>query len=482
MDLFGSAYQTVVITYIVVSLLLFVLAIYLIRKKISTEKIFLILMLGMGGLLLIAEPIFITPDERTHYANAYDISNYIFGEECSIGASTRRKVDWDLNYDGEVSTKEGYDEFLSSFVGEQEKEAVYFFDGNKTVVSRILYLFCGLGITLARLLGLNFGWLAVIGEACNLIFYSLMMYCSAKLMPVGKRIIYVIGLLPICLQEAASYSYDAVIIPCGICLIALALSIRKKTVTLNWKTYALFGFCALVLFVAKGKAYVPLILGALIIVYQKEWFKRQNKKIWIGAIGLAVMAVALCFTIGHGAQNIYTTLITVPVIQRTGEFTNPPIYYLTHPIETIAIYFNTLMVNGSHYVYQILGGALGQFQIFVWKPIVFGWLVLLVFAAVRHKGEEWLSGKLRSWLGALSIITVLLTMFAMLVYETHSDAVVIEAYQGRYVLPVLLAALLAFGFWKVPIIDGEKYKEEYFLVAADGLLFAAVLSFLLQVP
>src|SRR5699024_943093 len=60
------------------------------------------------------------------------------------------------------------------------------------------------GITAARLMHLNFGWAAMLGTLCQIIFFVLAVTYAFRKLPFGERILFVVALLPMTMQQAAS--------------------------------------------------------------------------------------------------------------------------------------------------------------------------------------------------------------------------------------------------------------------------------------
>ncbi|MCR4674761.1 MAG: DUF2142 domain-containing protein [Lachnospiraceae bacterium] len=478
----ASGYDTIFRLYIVVGLIVLALAAFFVYKKISGDKIFLFLILGVGSVLLFVEPIFATPDEPLHYANAYQISSFFYGEEFGVGYSTRRTIDWLPPYKDSELTKEGYDRYVSSFGGNQDKSTYVFFDNYATGSSKLLYLFSGVGVTLARVFQTSFGTLSIMGALGNLLFYAFMLYYSAKIIPVGKRVIYVLGLMPMCMQQATSYSYDAVLIPCAILIIAMALRVSQdKAFRLRWWDILFAGFSFLVLFVAKGKAYFPIAIAAGIIIFKKSWLDKKYKKYWLAIGSVAVMGIVVFFCVLHGGERILGLLHMEPTINRSGNLSYAPIYYFTHIKETFSIFSNTLTTRGSDYLYEMVGGKLGWLQVWLHPVLMKLIMLLLMLSCIRRPEEKSLPIIKRILVTGCAFFAILLPMFAMLIFETEKTSVVIEGFQGRYMLPSVLPFCISVFFWKKPLLSTEKIKDVYFAVVAGILLYISYIDFLVKI-
>ena len=84
----------------------------------------------------------------------------------------------------------------------------------------------------SELLHLNFGYVYMLGRWCNLLAYAVIMYFAIKKLPIGKRLMAAIGLMPTPIFLASTYSYDAMIIAgitFGFAYLLAELLDRKKT-------------------------------------------------------------------------------------------------------------------------------------------------------------------------------------------------------------------------------------------------------------
>ena len=67
-------------------------------------------------------------------------------------------------------------------------------------------------IALGRLLHLNSVPTFYLGRMMNLLLFAILGMLAVRKMPFGKNILFATALLPLTLQQVASYSYDSVII------------------------------------------------------------------------------------------------------------------------------------------------------------------------------------------------------------------------------------------------------------------------------
>lgn len=303
------------------------------------------------------------------------------------------------------------------------------------------------GITLARLLGMNSYQLYLIGRICNVIMFSALFYLAFRIAPFGKNAIVCISFLPMSLHLAASYSYDAFIIPMGAVLIALFFRAIKRTdgITVKdaawlWAVTALLAPCKIV--------YSFIALLAILIPFKRfkskgYWFAFVCSCLLVAAFAIALTRLGSLMPAAQGgaAQD--------GLLDKRGEETG--VFYsisdvLCNPLHMVLLLLRTFSVNSSDYLLQMIGGALGWMQADLVAPsvyvVVYSVLLLisgqgdaddLVRQPIRHRVLEFL-------IFAAALLSV---MFAMLFNWTFNYENVIAGVQGRYFLPVLPLLLLS---------------------------------------
>ena len=134
-------------------------------------------------------------------------------------------------------------------------------------------------------------------------------------------------------------------------------------------------------------------------------------------------------------------------------------YLLKNPIYIVELLLNTMMYKFDVYLSQMLGGSLGWFTIQIPYVIVLGFLVVMVYAALRKEKEpQLISVGERTWMWMVVAGVCALSMAAMLFYWTPISYRTIEGVQGRYFLPVLPLALVALRTRRTCVSD---HAESY---------------------
>lgn len=140
----------------------------------------------------------------------------------------------------------------------------------------MLYLAPALGVLAARLLGLGFYGMLLAGRLANLALYIGLAGAAVRRMPFAGNMLFCVGLLPMCLQLAASFSPDALVLGLSFALFALALECADQNCPVSGRQAA--GLVILSALLAPCKA-IYLGLAALCFAIPAERFARPGARL-----------------------------------------------------------------------------------------------------------------------------------------------------------------------------------------------------------
>lgn len=441
----------------------------------------------LGSMFMVTLPPLAAPDEPTHFANAYAISNRILGETAQdeYGHVYMRREDEFLQNIEKVSGKEERKTLGRELTEETWKHIaehitpVFAADGQREMVPTVLipvnttpaaHLLPALGITLGRLFGVNCIFLVFIGRFFNLLFFSVMVYGSMRVLPFGKNVLWGVSLLPMSLHLAASYSYDTFLM--GMCFffgsycLYLAFAkpvVQKRDIFVLAVLAACFGPCKMV---------YSVMLGFALLIPVKKFGGWRNWGISAGtvllAFGLAMMLVNFSTISNYavGEENY--------VAWAAEEGYSVP-YILHNPLSYIRVMYNSFAHLGDEWTLQLLGDCLGNLDPVLSVPFVVGagMMGCIVLLSIRNAGEAlYLNGGQKLWICFLAFVCLCGLMTAMLVGWTPISSVVVEGVQGRYVIPFLPFVLFCMKSDKLVRTDGT---DEMLIFAVCALDCYAVL-------
>ena len=418
-------------------------------RKIKIEKVFLILSIFWGIVFSVLFPLYQIPDELTHINMIYEEFNLDvkFQNINDSYGDTGRMI---RNYDEKVDLNEYFD--LSKKV---EMSA----DFEIPNISFIRHFPQGIGFIICSFLNLPVFLTITVAEFLAVLFYAIVCYFALKLIPVKKEMMMLVMLLPMCIQQMGSFSYDVVLL--SVCFLFISYVLYLKFVKENIiisdliKLFILLGIIAMVKipYVILGGMLILLPLSKFdlnlkIVRIDGMWINRHRKVI---LIILALLIVPINLLILKALKSIgYGRILLASV--KAG-------------FSTIDLLKNTVSVYGKSYLIELTGefGWLDTpvsiiFSIFV----LFSMVLVSFFEANENKKQENLFKKWESiylfFLAVIMCSIIILSMFQWTLYVTgipNSENLSIMEYisyikiipviggvQGRYFIPIIPLFLL----------------------------------------
>lgn len=473
---------------IVGGILVLVVGFFEIYREIPIDKVYPFIAITLGIIYIVLVPAFETPDEHDHFNSAYLVSDEYMSTDYNPSIEVDKKygpvlvrdaryVDAkfpDTSFPERIDTSQ-YEAYISSLGNVSSEEDVMVRTTWKSSNEGfIMYYLPAVGVTFARILNLNFGYVYGFGALLNVIFYVLMTSYAIRKMPFGKRILFIIALLPITLQQAASFSYDSGTIACITVVIAQAFFLKygDRSTRHNWKwnieipfikvsvtELLMYVFCGFLLLNVKRGVFLIVFLLPIALCINKKWFTGRGKRITIPVIVIAIAGAAAYVVFLGGYAKVVTFLTAVPQdIRGTfGVSGVAPIEYINNPGRLFSLIINYVKEEKTHIFNQLGGGVLGFYRIFMSTKIAGFNLVLLLLSMIRYNKEDdrfHVGNRIVSFL--IGLAPVVITFTAMLLYWTYPWDTKVEGFQGRYIIPTLSIMMLSVGRWqkiRIPNVD-----------------------------
>lgn len=392
------------------------------RKQIKLEKVFLMLVIPLGILYCLTNPLGRIPDEDYHVRKSMAIAQgHIFSDSRdTFPAKVIALVSCQTS---------SYEDALNRIKLEETDETRLVEYSTMALYAPICHLPQALGIMVTKLFGGNIVVQCYAGRIVNFALSVFLIYYAIKLIPFKKYIILCISLLPMTLCEFASMSSDALTIAISIFFTCYILYLKydesKKQVT--GKDIAILAISSIVVALSKI-VYIPLVL--LIFILPKEKFGSLKKK------NITTIIIAVCSIIINLIWLAYCSRFLIEF--RPGVDSGDQVkFVLTHPIRYILIAFRTWNDNLTLYLPQLFGEGLANLQqssIFIYSSIPLALLIL-----VTNEDEDRV--KIDTFTRC-TFIFVFLAIFALIctslyVQWTRVANSLIEGIQIRYLLPIL---------------------------------------------
>lgn len=415
------------------------------------QKAFLIFGLIFGLFMLIANPPFMAMDENVHFAKAYSISEgHIlpvvkkgpgdYSKEKAVGYVVPKSLMSLLNRTKfwPPRPKKDAGDIISAFDISLQSNVRVFKDYSIWAInmySPLSYLPQAYGITIGRILGFSPLLIFYLGRFFNLLVFLALVFSAIVVTPVHKWVFFLIGLLPVTINLAASLSSDAMTI--GLSLLAIAFFLRlalddTKLVIEKKDKYLLF-LLAAALALAKPP-YFLLIFLFFIIPMRK--FKSRKEYLAFFTLLLACIIIIAGFWSLLVADSYTARLPTVSPGKQVR-------FALDHPASFVKAVAKTIYQSWQVWLGTFIGG-LGWFNVSMPIWFVYLYLFVIIWVAALDKSNQNIDRKQKAWM-LLILIAVFLAVFTQSYFTwTPVGATLITGFQPRYLIPICPLFFLLF--------------------------------------
>ncbi len=416
---------------------------------------YLIAALTIGGTMILLSPANkVGWDEEVHFFHAYCVSH--FGAEVKTNDILEKLFvaddeNWPYSQPANRDEREQMNEALNTMVETQP------YDNNRGRALAGLYtpayIPSAIGIRLGLMLDLPFTAVYQLGRVFNLIFCVAIMAWAIHVIPAGKAILTMIGLLPTPLFLMAVYSYD----PFITALFALGFALflreyRDKEKKLSWQTFAVMSFSFTVGSLPKA-IYVPMILMIWLLPGTKFADRKEERLVKgiVLALFIALMAsFVLPVVISPAESNDLRGGNTSEAGQIPYILSDIP-RFIRMMVYSIRTTFAGFTIGAAVY------GSLGHLGL-----EMLGMVIPLFVLGVIFADEKWLGGDSyltwphRLWILFLSLIVMAMVWLAMYLAFTPVGSNTINGVQARYYIPLLLPVYLCLCPDRVKVKIGKE--------------------------
>lgn len=406
--------------------------------------IFLIVVLLLGTVYTVLMTPYTVPDEKAHFYTAYRVSNILLGTEATDTPDKSvavRACDTDYNgiiYDWRGRSREPavstYAAAINAALGAKEnKDDFVILQSNAISGNYVCYIPAGIGIAIGRALGASSVVTFYLGRFMNLLLFAILGMLAMRKMPFSRNILFPVALMPMAMQQVASYSYDSVIFAFAVYFVAACLDLayqRNRVRIWDWIALVL---CAVVFCAPKSGIYVLLLGVGLIILFNTSIPSRQR---WLTAASIAAIGIFLLL-----AFNLHR------VGEHVGgetEITYTLDWLLENPREFVNLWGKTYFVEKEKIVYSLFGSDMA-WHTKVERTFALPMCLFMVLASLRSpKMQEKSMRKTDNIFILLVVLAVIAGFCAAAFLWTQTEYDYIWGIQTRYVLPILPLILLLF--------------------------------------
>lgn len=333
------------------------------------------------------------------------------------------------------------------------------------VTTPLAYVPQAVGITLARLLGMNSIGLAYLGRLFNLLFYVGMTFLAMRRLPFGKEVLFGVAFLPMTLHLTGSMSYDAIILALAFYFTAVCLDLayNKEKV----QVYDIVVLAAVVAVMGPCKMVYAVLMALCFLIPVRKFGGWRNYILSAGAV-LAAFVIAMVL-VNSQTIAIYTSE-TETYVTWAEEAGYSMGQLLSSPKLLFKMFYNTLIWQAEYYHLTMIGAYLGNVDVVLDVPYLIVMLLSLGLLGLsfRKPGETLKISKGQRyliWLVCLGCAGAV--MFSMLLAWTPVSSRVITGVQGRYFLPFLPVLLMSFKNDLVVLTKDISRTVLYLMCVAD---------------
>ena len=438
-------------------------------KKFGINKIFIVVALILGIFSSILVPLNEIPDEITHIDYIYqerglnykykDINDKYYGT-LSVMDNTTNKVDKKEYFNFDKKVAKGFKIGIP-------KVAIlrHFPQVVGTIIAELLHLPVIVYLHLCELLAL--------------LFYIVVCNKALKEMPFKKNLMMLIMLLPVCIQQMASFSYDVVLNSFSFLFIASLFKLRFEKDDIRIIDLLKLLFYLMMIAICK----IPyIILGLLVLILPPSRIKIKNisiKDIYDKHKLICIISLIILFILGAFVSFKVLMKLSIGRILLGS---------IRHILSTLRLFKRSILLFGTYYFESIVGN-LGIFNIKtprICEIFVYFIMGIVTFSYFKIKGKKIEKEEIKFnkkdyiiiyGVALIMIYIIILSMFEWTLYVTgiknYNNLTMSEVYnylnalpyiggvQGRYFIPIIPLLLVPL---KSERLSDITYKTSPYLI------------------
>ena len=451
--------------------------IYFRNKKFfkNIEYLFLMTIIPIGIMLIVVQPplTFFSWDDQNHYENTFKLldSNVEIDQ-----ISTSFMDPFPFRIDTIDSIEEQYE--IIDYLNNNSNKIVSREQRSFLVrYSEVGYILPSIGIHICHILKAPFSITFRVGKIINLLFYAIVVFLAIKNIKIGKRIMFVIGMLPTSFYMACQYSYDPPITAAILLGFSFLVNVLcDKNCKMDLKNT--FMILIPLIFASFIKAvYAPLILLVLFIPKDRFVSSLQSKKFKFGIIFIFLLLVSTFVLPTLTSPNVVGDL-------RGGETSEAGqlATILHHPFGYMLLLKDTMI---SQFFYKLFSkenltffSYAGLFN----DNLYYIYLFVLLFVAFTDTDREYQINKFVKiflFILVLGIIVLIWTSLYMSFTDVGSN--VINGVQARYFIPLLFPLILCFRFNNIKNNFLSRYYDFIVVFIPTFVLLFAIYELIIKI-
>lgn len=409
---------------------------YLINNnKIKNEVSYLLIaLIYILPLVFIYAP-YQTPDEPFHFNKAVRLSQVSLNRNMNDNM-TKTNIYLPLNYNCLNYSKV---QFANNVVSKDEMNHCFKqtknkkYDVSHSKADKIVsYIPASLGIKIADTISNSPMVIFYVGRLFNFICSFLILLFAIKQIPKYKKLILLVSMIPMFIQQMISYSYDSMLN--SLCILVISYFIKffcsKK---IDNKDLVFYTIASIIILDIKAP-YFLLCLPILFLDNNKFGNKKEKiKKILFITISIFISYLLFKFVSDYGFINTKTATSQV---DRGNSISS--LFNVKH---LLLVIYKTLTTNGWLYLESMIGNF-GWMNIKLNGIMIYAYLFIIIISVISEENGLSLKNRIINILLVLCLVCGI--FLAMYLYWTPTNNLVIEGVQGRYFLAALPLLMISF--------------------------------------
>lgn len=416
----------------------------------NTRKLanrYALIALLFGTLLLIFMPALTVPDENFHFLNVLRVSHFQFVPSVKDGVEGVYLTSDEVTFLDEFGDVLGGHMTWNRYSGVifTNNHATEFYATDFASTNCFGHFLPAMAVALARFIfkNINIYTCLLIARFTNLAISVLITRYALIITPVFKNTMFLLALMPVVLQQAASASYDAILNASAFLLFAITAKIVMEND--DYRITAKDVFIVLAAFTGLCTMKVPYAFLALIL-FSINIKKFGSLKKYFMCIG-AVIACALVFCV---IPTLAFNNATAEVVRSGNDMSHVQIDFLLSDLGNIPkVFKETYDLCHESWEKQFVG-ALGWLDFGLPDACYVAFFVILLITVVYDActaGSVPLRIRIYSVLSAI-FVCVMIIMSMYILWNAKIGAFgeyVAHGVQGRYFIPIAIFAIIIFS-------------------------------------
>lgn len=400
------------------------------------ENLYLALALSFGLFMVFFNPPFAgVPDESAHFLRATSIANGNIicksGDTLDVASANLAEELKPVKISGNNNEKISLGKIKKALFEKDDRNQVPF-NGVICGANPLGYFPQVIGISIANVFDLPVLWGFYMGRLLNMLTAVLIGFFAIKLLPFGKIVFLLVALLPMTMQQFASFSYDSMHISAMFLLVSYLLNLASKKEKISQKEMLLLAFSAILAANVKW-GFFPIMLLLFVLPTNKfgSW-----KQYWTYILMTMIASFGAFFVSQAGSVSSESIINGVYPAEQL-------ISVLKNPFAFLNSVFLTLYDRASFFFESFLYKP-GWLNVSL-SPLLYVFMLLGMIVLIRSEDEEvWLNKKQRTVLGMTFLASLLFVFLSLYVFWSKVGGEKIQGVQGRYFLGFFPLLIMAF--------------------------------------